>query len=109
MIKRKTGLTKLIVSDAGKEKIRKAACCPGSCGKIAEQLAGKVDLFVTGEIRHHTALYLAKHNTSAICLGHGNSERIALVGLCDLLKKDKRLKKLKFIISKKDNDPLEIK
>ncbi len=107
-IKRKTGLKHLIVSDAKKQKIRTAACCPGACGKFAEQLAGKIDLFVTGEMRHHSALYLAKHGTSVICLGHGNSERIALPYLCKMLKQNIKLKKLKFIISKKDIDPLQI-
>lgn len=107
-IKRKTGLKKLIVSDAGINRIRRVACCPGSCGKIAERLAGDVDLFLTGEVRHHTALHLTEKKTSLICLGHGNSERIALAGLCKMLKRDKRLKNIKFITSKKDKDPLTI-
>ncbi len=107
-IKAKTGLKHLFISDAGNAKIRTAACCPGACGKLAEKLAGQIDLFVTGEMRHHTALYLAKHNTSAICLGHGNSERITLPALCKMLKKDKRLENIKLIISKTDKDPLQI-
>ncbi len=107
-IKRNTGLKHLFVSDAQNKKIRTAACCPGAGGTLAEQLAGKIDLFVTGEMRHHTALHLARLGTSAICLGHGNSERIALPALRNTLKKDIRLKDIKFFISQKDKDPLKI-
>ena len=84
----------------------RAAVGPGSCGKMMEQLAGKVDLFITGEVRHHAALEACRHGISVVCLGHGNSERIALKPLQKMLAE--KLPNLNIGISKSDRDPLEI-
>ncbi len=102
-VKRQTKLKSVLVTDGGKAKISRVAVGPGSCGKMLEQLAGKIDLFITGEIRHHTALAAQQAGTSVICLGHGNSERIALKGLKKILAPEFRDQEI--LISNRDADP----
>jgi len=103
-IRKHSGLKHLQLADGGKKKLFRAAVGPGSCGSMLEKLAGKIDLFVTGEIRHHTALAAVHAGTSVICLGHGNSERIALPALQTRLKQT--LPNLDFLLSRSDADPL---
>jgi dinuclear metal center YbgI/SA1388 family protein len=105
-IKGRTGLKHLQIVDGGKKKLSRVAVGPGSCGKMLEALEGKIDLFITGEVRHHGALAAVGKGTSVICLGHGNSERIALKGLQHLLKSS--LPGLDISISNRDADPLTI-
>jgi len=105
-VKRRTGLKNVQIVDGGRAKLTRVAVGPGSCGKMLEQLAGKIDLFVTGEIRHHTALAARQAGTSVICLGHGNSERIALAGLKKMLAGP--LGGVEILVSKADADPLVI-
>ncbi len=106
MVKRRTGLKHLQVVDAGTGKLSRAAVGPGSCGKMLDPLEGKIDLFITGELRHHNGLDAARKGISVICLGHGNSERIALKGLQNLL--TSTLPDLDISISNRDVDPLTI-
>jgi dinuclear metal center YbgI/SA1388 family protein len=105
-IKRRTGLKNVQVVDAGRSTLSRVAVGPGSCGKMLDRLAGQIDLFITGEIRHHTALAARQAGTSVICLGHGNSERIALAGLKKMIAGP--LEGLEVMISKSDADPLTI-
>jgi putative NIF3 family GTP cyclohydrolase 1 type 2 len=65
----------------GKEKrlVRTAAVCAGSCGKIINSvIAQDVDLYLTGEIKHHQALAAKEAGVSCICLSHTVSERFVL-------------------------------
>jgi putative NIF3 family GTP cyclohydrolase 1 type 2 len=101
-IKSRTKLNHLWVTDSGKTKLLRAAVCPGAGGKCLESLGGKIDLFVTGEIRHHTALWAKENNISVICLGHGNSERITLKPLAAMLMKNITIE---ILISQNDRDP----
>jgi dinuclear metal center YbgI/SA1388 family protein len=105
-IKRRTKLKHLQIADAGVEQIRRVAVGPGACGDLIEPLAGKIDLFITGEVRHHTALAAVRSGVSVICLGHGNSERITMPALRDMLSPN--LPDLEFQISDRDQDPLTI-
>ena len=86
----------------------KAAVCAGSCGKIIFQaLAQGCDLYVTGELRHHTALAAQEAGLTCICLSHTVSERFALKKLMPSLKK--RLPRVKIRVSRCDKDPFEWK
>jgi dinuclear metal center YbgI/SA1388 family protein len=105
-IKRRTKLKHLQVADAGNGKISRVALGPGSCGDMIPSLAGKIDLFITGEIRHHTALEALREGINVICLGHGNSERIALKSLARSLAES--LHSIQFHLSDRDADPLTI-
>ncbi|MDR3052250.1 MAG: Nif3-like dinuclear metal center hexameric protein [Coriobacteriales bacterium] len=53
----------------------KVAVCSGGAGEVvAEVIASGVDCFVTGEVRHHEALYLMDAGITLIELGHDTSE-----------------------------------
>jgi hypothetical protein len=105
-IKRRTKLKHLQIADAGNAKISRIAVGPGSCGDMIATLKGKIDLFITGEVRHHDALEAVRSGITVICLGHGNSERITLKPLSKML--GKSLPELEFHLSERDADPLTI-
>ena len=50
------------------------AVCAGSGASVLSH-AGKVDLWVTGEMGHHEALDAQENNTSVILAEHSNTER----------------------------------
>jgi putative NIF3 family GTP cyclohydrolase 1 type 2 len=51
------------------------AVCSGGAGEVVPEVIGAgVDCFITGELRHHEALYLADGNIALIELGHDISE-----------------------------------
>jgi dinuclear metal center YbgI/SA1388 family protein len=86
----------------------KAAVCAGSCGKILFQaLAQACDLYVTGELRHHTALAAQEAGLTCLCLSHSVSERFALKKIMPSLKKC--LPRVKIRVSRCDKDPFEWK
>ena len=94
----------------GKEKrlVKTAAVCAGSCGKIINSvIAQNVDLYLTGEIKHHQALAAKEAGLSCICLSHTVSERFVLKKLAKQLQN--KLKGLNINISKKDTDPFNWK
>jgi len=64
-----------------KSMIRTVAVGPGSFGDLAASIAGSVDLFLTGEMRHHGALALREAGTNVLCVGHSHSERHAMKSL----------------------------
>jgi putative NIF3 family GTP cyclohydrolase 1 type 2 len=51
-----------------------AACSGGASEVVAEVVAAAPDVFVTGELRHHEALWLADEGIALIELGHDLSE-----------------------------------
>jgi len=107
LIKRRTGLKRLVAAPVrSSETIRTAAVCPGSCGKLAGEIAGRVDLYLTGELRHHDALALIWKGTNVVCLGHGNSERLGLKNLSEIVHRE--FPNLKIFASSRDADPLRI-
>ncbi len=57
-------------------KVTRAVICVGVAGRLPFKLPlTETDVIVTGEIRHHDALTVLRHNCSAIVLGHWASER----------------------------------
>jgi len=106
-LKRKTALKAITPVTADPDRaITTAAVCPGSCGDLARKVAGTVDLYLTGELRHHDALALRERGTNVICLGHGNSERPGLTRLCKTLQA--QLGQLTIFLSDRHADPLVI-
>ncbi len=103
-IKRQTGAKAIGIVGRDKHIVRKAAVCAGSCGKIINQvIAQRVDLYVTGELKHHQALAAQEANLTCLCLSHSVSERFILKKLAKQLQK--QLKGVKIAVSKKDADP----
>jgi len=103
-IKRYTGAKAIgIVGDA-RRLVKTAAVCAGSCGKIINLvIAAKVDLYLTGELKHHQALAAQEAGLTCICLSHSVSERFILKKFAKQLQE--QAKQMTIKISKKDADP----
>lgn len=84
-----------------------AACGAGACGPLYQAaVAAGATFYLTGEMRHHDALAAAQAGLTAVCLGHSNSERLALRTLADRIKVT--LPKLTILRSVQDKDPFRI-
>ena len=114
-IKKGAGLKKVLLAAAsshapghgGGKLVSVAACCAGSCGELhSAAAAGGATFYLTGEMRHHDALAAAAEGLNVVCLGHSNSERIALKRLAGRIAA--ALPKLNVILSQTDKDPFRI-
>lgn len=72
--KREFGAVAKAWGDPTKPLFTVAVCSGGASEVVAEVIAAGVDCFVTGEVRHHEALYLADEGIALIELGHDTSE-----------------------------------
>jgi len=87
-------------------KVRKAACCVGSCGSLFRAAARRgATFYLTGEMRHHDALAATAAGMTVVCLGHSNSERIALPRLAERIRE--ALPGLHVARSRADRDPFQ--
>lgn len=78
-VKKALGVGGVMVVGDLSAKVRRAACCAGSCGKlIYSALTERADVYVTGELRHHDALEARRQGLAVVCVGHSHSERIVL-------------------------------
>lgn len=85
-MKRELGLGHVLVAGPAERQVRRAAVCAGACGNLLDDaIAQKVDLYLTGEMRHHDAIKAAKAGLTVICTLHSNSERAVLKRLRDRL------------------------
>ena len=106
-IKKELNLPHLLVAGPTTGQITRAACCAGSCGDILnDAIAQKVELYLTGELRHHDALRAAQHGITVVATLHSNSERAVLKRLATRLRQ--RLPELEFHLSQSDRDPFTI-
>jgi len=110
-IKKATGLRQLWISpatDASKPSpVKIAACAAGACGSLFRgALSAGATFLLTGELRHHEALEAARSGMTVVCLGHSNSERIALPDLQSRIRS--LLPRLPVTVSRSDRDPLRI-
>jgi putative NIF3 family GTP cyclohydrolase 1 type 2 len=107
-VKRRTGAKAAGVVGDGKRLVKTAAVCAGYCGKIINLvIAAKVDLYLTGELKHHQALAAQQAGLTCICLTHTISERFMLKKFARQLRK--HIKQATIRISKKDVDPFRWK
>jgi len=107
-VKKYTGAKAVGVVGDEKRLVKRAAVCAGYCGKlISSVIAAKVDLYLTGEMKHHQALAAQEANMTCICLSHSVSERFVLKKFAKQLQK--KLKKVTMRISRKDADPFRWK
>lgn len=107
-VKRTLGTGNVLVAGRVGGSIRRAACSAGSADRevLSAVIAGQAQVYVTGEMRHHDALAIARAGKAVICVGHSNSERPVLTRVAGRLKKS--LPGLDVVISKRDRDPFEI-
>jgi len=108
-IRKALGVDKVLVAgDAkSKTKIELAAVTAGSCGAMWKSAADAgATFYLTGEMRHHDALAATAAGLTCVCVGHSNSERIALANLAARVKSAHP--QLETILSKTDRDPFQI-
>ncbi|MBA7611148.1 GTP cyclohydrolase 1 type 2 [subsurface metagenome] len=107
-IKEHTGARAVGLIGNEKRLVKTAAVCAGSCGKIINLvIAAKVDLYLTGELKHHQALAAQEAGLTCICLSHTVSERFILKKFAKQLQK--QLNSVTIRVSKKDTDPFNWK
>ena len=88
--------------------VRTAAVCAGACGELlGDAIAAGVDLYLTGELRHHEALRATAAGLTVICTLHSNSERAVLRRVRDRLAAE--LPGPAYLLSRADRDPFSIR
>jgi putative NIF3 family GTP cyclohydrolase 1 type 2 len=106
-IKTELGISHLLIAGLTEGDVKRAAVCAGACGDLLnEALAAKVDIYLTGEMRHHDALRAAEAGMTVVCTLHSHSERATLRRLKPRLEKE--LPEVVFAISNRDRDPFTI-
>lgn len=85
--------------------IRSFGVCPGAGGSVFEKLP-RVDLLLTGEMRHHDVLGRLADGSVVVLTDHTNTERGYLPVLAADLRK--RCPGLDVVISEQDADPLRV-
>ncbi|GAG29426.1 unnamed protein product, partial [marine sediment metagenome] len=108
-IRKALGVDKVLVAGDPKSrtKVEIAAVGAGSCGSMWKGAAAAgATFYLTGEMRHHDALAAAAAGLTCVCVGHSNSERIALAKLAARVKSTHP--QLETILSKIDRDPFQI-
>jgi dinuclear metal center YbgI/SA1388 family protein len=107
-IKRELGVEHLLIAGPTAGNVTRAAVCAGACGDLLnDALRERVDLYLTGEMRHHDALRAAALGVTVVCTLHSNSERAVLRRVQSQLQQ--RLPALSVQISQVDRDPFEIR
>jgi dinuclear metal center YbgI/SA1388 family protein len=89
----------------GAEKpIKKIAVCSGSCADMVYEMEDvDFDLFLTGDLKHHTAFFAKNSNMNIIDATHFHTEKYAKYILKDILEKE--LSGLKVVVSQRDVEP----
>lgn len=85
------------------QKVTSVAICAGSGGSVFRGV--EADLYFTGELSHHEALYFKEQGSSVIVCNHSNTERAFLSDLKTQLQLE--LPSATIEISKTDKDPYE--
>ncbi|HQY88745.1 MAG TPA: Nif3-like dinuclear metal center hexameric protein, partial [Tepidisphaeraceae bacterium] len=108
LLKRSLGIDHVLHAGDPTKLVKKVAVCAGACGGdlLSAAIAQKVDLYVTGEMRHHDALRAIRSDVNVVCTLHSNSERIVLDRLKSKLAA--QLNDLSIHISKQDRDPFGV-
>jgi putative NIF3 family GTP cyclohydrolase 1 type 2 len=84
--------------------ITRVAVCAGAGGSLFERVHG-VDLFVTGEMRHHDVAAKLQHGASVILSEHTHTERGFLPEFAARLS-ELAHGSLEVLVSERDHDPL---
>lgn len=106
-IREKLLVDRLLVAGPRTGLVHSAAVCAGACGDLVQDAIGaKVDLYLTGELRHHDALLAARHGMTVVCALHSNSERLVLMHLKKRL--EALLDGVECVASRVDCDPFVI-
>ncbi len=88
--------------------INRIAVCTGSCADMVYELLNEeFDLFLTGDLKHHTAFYAKESGINIADATHFHTEKYAKYIMADVLKKE--IGDIKIKISQKDCIPWSYK
>jgi len=89
--------------------VASVAVCAGSGASVLSH-AGKVDLWITGEMGHHEALDAQQNGTTVLLAEHSNTERGFLPVFRDIILADDMVKKanIEIAVTTVDRDPIEV-
>jgi dinuclear metal center YbgI/SA1388 family protein len=109
-LKQHLGLDQLRVAACERHRagvsLSRVAVCAGAGGGLFEGIAG-VDLFVTGEMRHHDVLAKLANGASVVLCEHTHTERGFLPTLAQRLETLSG-GRLEIVVSERDAEPLRI-
>jgi dinuclear metal center YbgI/SA1388 family protein len=107
-IKRGLGIDRVLVAGPEDGMVHTAAVCAGSCGDLLDEaVQRRVDLFLTGEMRHHDALRASQAGITVVCALHSNSERVTLAKLAHRLAQ--ACPEIPFALSREVRDPFSVR
>lgn len=109
LLKGQTQAANVSIIGNARAVIRRGFVCAGAAGSLpleARERPSHEDVVVTGEIRHHDALWYERCGSAAIVLGHWASERPVLAPLSARLKQ--ALPGVEAIVSRRDRDPFSV-
>jgi dinuclear metal center YbgI/SA1388 family protein len=89
-IKRNLSLASVLVAapdgDTAGRTFQRGAVCAGACADhLRDAAAQGAEVYLTGELRHHDAVWAIEHGMTVLCVLHSNSERATLTRLRDVL------------------------
>lgn len=106
-VKSGLGLEHVLVAGPMVGKAERVAVAAGAGGELGEDaVKAGADVFVTGELRHHDALALARRGVMVVAALHSNSERAAVRAFSERLAKN--LSGVEVRASERDADPFRI-
>ncbi|QDU71680.1 Putative GTP cyclohydrolase 1 type 2 [Mucisphaera calidilacus] len=91
---------------ARKGSIRTIGLCAGAGGSLIEH-AGPIDVFFTGEMRHHDALDAVEQGIGLILAGHTNTERVYLPAYRERILAEFTQAPPDILIARTDKPPVE--
>ncbi|WP_146655830.1 Nif3-like dinuclear metal center hexameric protein [Labilithrix luteola] len=106
-VKKGLGLEHVLVAGPTEGSAERIAVAAGAGGELADDaMKAGADVFVTGELRHHDALALARRGVMVVAALHSNSERAAVRAFSTRLAK--KLSGVEVRASEHDADPFRI-
>lgn len=66
--------------------VKSIGICSGSGASFIDDLIGKVDVYITGDVKYHDAIKAVDNNLTVFDMGHFGTERIFFAKLKDILK-----------------------
>ena len=107
-VKAALSLDHLLVAGDLDRTVTTAAVCAGACGELLDDaIAAGVELYLTGEMRHHDALRAVAAGLTVLCTLHSNSERAVLRRLRDRL--ERAAPGPAYLLSRADRDPFSLR
>ncbi len=104
--KRALSLDHALVAGPLDEPCTRVAVAAGSAGEMIKDASrAGAHVYVTGEVRHHDALWAIAHGMTVVCLRHSASERAVLARVKNAL--TTTAPQLEVHLSKRDRDPFE--